>query len=193
MPSVKGCSGPQADQELRTAAQEFFRRTKAWLQWLDPITLTGAASYTLALPTGSLVHRLEQATVDGATVALPNYRSFPVDLADNQTQGQGFTTSDRITVLPAATYAAGQVLKLQAVLVPSNTATSLPDALVAQFGQYIAEGAKSRLMLLPGKEYSNPGAAGIASVAFEAAIGSVQHQAHKGFGTTVPRMRVRDC
>lgn len=193
MPSVRGVSAPQADQELRTAAQEFCERTRAWLQWLDPIALTGAASYVLALPAGAMVHQLERATLGGVPVELPNWRGFDVDTADNQAQGRGFTTADRITVVPVATYAAGQVLKLQAVLKPSGSATTLPDAMAAQFGRFIAEGAKARLMLLAGREYSNPALAGVAQDAFEQAIGRIQHEAYKGFGGSVPRQRIRDC
>lgn len=192
LPHVPGVAEPMADQELRRAAQEFFRFTKAWRQWLGNITLTGAASYTVALPTDALVHRFDRATVNGQPVALPGWSGFDADPESVPGQGQGFTTRDRITVVPVSAYSSG-VLKLRAVLVPADQAATLPDELVAQFRDAIVAGAKARLMLQPGKGYSSPALGGVARSDFVDAMGTAQHQALKDFGADVPRPRIRDC
>lgn len=191
--SVSGVSEPLADQALCNAAQEFFRRSLAWKQWLAPITLTTDTSYQLTIPTGSLIVRLEKATLNGTAISLPNWNSFDADLADNAAQGSGVTTADRISVELASSYAAGGVLKVQAVLTPALGAASLPDAQLAQHGAAIVEGAKARLMAIKGEEFTDLQLAALAMDLFEQAIGTAQYQAYKGFGREVPRMRLRDC
>ncbi len=191
MPHVPGVSEPLADQALRSAAQEFFRRTTAWRQWLPAITLTTDTSYALALPTGSLVVKLMKATLDGRDVPLPNWNSFEADLDDNATQGVGITTSDRISVQLAAAYAPGGALKVQAALTVSDGALTVPDAQAGQHSAAIVQGAKAILMAIPRQEFTDLTLAAFARGAFEDAIGTAQYEAHKGFGRDVPRMKYR--
>lgn len=188
---VQACPEPLLNQELRRAAQTFFRRSRAWVQWLTPITLTSAVSYPLTLPTDAMVVRLEKATLDGKPIELPNWRSFEADPLAVPGQSSGITTADRISVLLAQPYAAGGRLAVQAALAPSDAATTIPDDQVAQHRDAILHGARSRLLLLPDKSFTNPQMATLELGMFEDAIGVAQHQAYKGFGGQVPRMRFR--
>lgn len=191
LPFVQACPEPLLNQELRMAAQTFFRRSRAWVQWLQPITLTAANTYALPLPADSAVVRLEQATLDGTPVAIPNWRLLDRDPALTPAQSSGVTTADRISVQLVQSFAAGSVLSIQASLAPSDTATTLPDDQVAQHRQAILHGARSKLLLIPDKTFTNPQNAVVENDLFEDAIGTAQHQAYKGFGRQVPRMRYR--
>jgi hypothetical protein len=192
LPHLPGLSEPAADQELRRAAQEFCRRTKVWKQWLAPITLTGAATYAVVLPTDSMVYRFDTATVDGTPVSLPSWNELEADPAAFTGRATGFTTRDRVSVIPTSTYSSG-ALALRAVLAPSDQAATFPDDLAAQYRDGIVAGARARLMVMPGRPYTSLDLAAIAAGQFETAIGRAQHEAHKGFSNSVPRMRIRDC
>ena len=85
---VPGCPDPVLDQEIRNAAIEFFRRTRVWTEWLEPIyTSAGVREYDLDLPSGSEVVRIEQATRNGSPLELEGFRTVPSDLAQGAVPG----------------------------------------------------------------------------------------------------------
>lgn len=75
MVHVPGCSIPLLDQELRIAASTFFDMTRAWSDWLDPITTqAGIAEYDLDAPSGARIVRLERARIDGQDLTILPFR-----------------------------------------------------------------------------------------------------------------------
>ncbi len=74
---------------------------------------------------------------------------------------------------------------------PARNAVGIEDALYETFANEIAEGAKSRLMLLPGQTFSNDGKAGIANDKFQDAIATRSIESWRGRTST--RKRARAC
>jgi len=72
-------------------------------------------------------------------------------------------------------------LKLRLIVRPSDTATGLPDDLALRFRDEIHVGAKSRLMLYPGKPWTNPDMAGVYSQAFNALVNQATAAAARAF------------
>lgn len=155
---VPMCSGPLLDQHLRETARSFCSRAGIWTAALAPVDLVaGTASYALASPEAqSEVARVIDLTVAGVWMwrdvdsyskaqeyGRPRYRRDdpPFLLSPN---------FDQITLLsaiaPTADVTGG--LEMSAVLQPSKTATTLPDALLNQYGDAMRVGALSRLLAL---------------------------------------------
>lgn len=189
---VQACPEPLLNQELRRAAQEFFRRTRAWQQWLGPITATGVSrSLTIPLPTDSQLFRVEDATQNDRQVDVIPSRWFPADPAVLADQADGVTSFDRVNLLLARNYDAGTVFRIKASLTCSDAAATLPDDLFAQYSDAILHGAKARLMMQPDKSFTNLDMAPIERAMFMDAIGKVHTQAWRSSTGTVPRLRPR--
>lgn len=194
LPYVPGCPDPMLDQEIRRAAREFCHRARPWLVWLSEITtVAGVRSYyAITLPVDAEVFRIQRATLDDQLIDVLVYAEHEADPATVPGQWPGVVSRDRQNVILMRDPAAGQKIKLQAVLAPSPTATTLDDTLVAQFGAAIVEGAKYRLMRVPGPLHK-PKSAEEARLLFEIAIGAASHAAHRSQTNTTPRASVKWC
>jgi len=193
LPYVPGCPDPMLDQEIRRAAREFCHRARPWVTWLTDITTSAAVrSYAITLPADSEIFRIERATLDDQPLDVLVYREQEADPATVAGQWPGVVSRDRQNVVLIRDPAAGQKLKLQAVLAPSATAATLDDTLVAQFGAAIAEGAKYRLMRVPGPLHK-PQSAEEARLLFEMAIAAASHAAYRSQTNTTPRASVKWC
>jgi len=191
---VPGCPDPVLDQALRLAAQEFCRRTRCWLVWLDPVTtLETNVEYDLDLPTNSTVVRVERATLAGAPIEIRSFRALEAN-PDTATDGDGgLISADRATFRLGTLVSAGQALAVQVALMPSDRATGTEDGIFRQYAEQISFGAKARLMEIPGQTWSNAALSGFNAAKFDEAIGSVAVDAWRGHTANTPRPRARWC
>lgn len=194
LPYVPGCPDPVVEQEIRRAAQEFFRCTRAWVDWLADITTTaGARQYNMLLPADSEVYRLEKATLDGSPIEVQIWRLADAEPETNVVEGGVSVMShDRVSVLLGREPAAGQKLKVQVILSPSDSATTVPDALWFKHKDAICEGAKHRLMRMPGP-MSKPKEAREAYDRFETAIAAMSVESWRGHTPLTPRAKPKWC
>lgn len=193
LPYVAGCPDPMMDQEIRRAAREFCQRARPWVTWLPQIvTSANVRSYPIPLLADSEVFRIQRATLDDQPIEVQVYAEQDTDPTAATGQDAGIVSRDRQNVILLRDPAAGQKIKLQAVLSPSATATTLDDTLVAQFGSAIVEGAKYRLMRVPGP-LNKPQAAEEARLLFEIAIGAASHAAYRSHTNTTPRPSIEWC
>jgi hypothetical protein len=193
---VPGAPNPLIAQALRTAARKFFRRTRAWVQWLDPVRTTGRASseYDFDLPTDSELFALEQATQGGRPYPVQSFRHRTSDPAQfGADQGQGLVSRDLQTFVLTGGMPASERVQVQVVLIPSATATGIPDELASRYLEALAEGAKSELMLTPETPFFNPELAAVANEKFEQAMNEASTQAYRGHTKNVPRARPKWC
>jgi hypothetical protein len=194
LPHVGGCADPVAEQELKRAAAEFFRRTRGWRRWLSPLTLQASVrTYDLVLPAGAMVVRLEKATLDGSPIEIRSYQSFAADPGGADEQGAGVASSDRVSVTLAQFYPAGAELQVEVSLTCSDSSTGLDDELFEQHRDAIVAGAKGRLMLMPEKPFTNLELGSVARSTFEVAIGSEGIDAYRGHTNNTPRQRPKWC
>lgn len=191
---VPGCPDPVLDQEIRNAAIEFFRRTRVWTEWLEPIyTAAGVREYDLDLPSGSEVVRIEQATRNGSPLELEGFRTVPSDLAQGAVPGPlALTTADRVTVWLSQAVNQADRVQVRASLAPTRAATGIGAALFAQYRQALAEGAKFRLMRVPGPLHK-PREAEEARQLFEREIAVASVDGWRAHTNVTPRARPKWC
>lgn len=183
------------DQEIRRAARQFFDRTKAWAVWLDTIYLVAnLRDYDLDIPAGTEVVRLQRATVNGAPINVAGWSTLAVDLSSNESQGgrQILASSDLLTVTLGNEGEAGAKLQVQVALMPSRTATSIPDDVLSKHVDAVIEGAKYNLMRVPGPLYK-PKDAEAARRAFENHVSGATVEAYRDHTMTTPRASVKWC
>ena len=191
---VPGCPDPTLDQALRDAAIEFLRRTRAWMPWLESsITTSSLREFDLDLPPQSEVVRIEAATLDARPLAVRGFRTIPMDSASYvDGAGLSLTSTDRITVWLTQTVGAGAKLQVLVSLVPSRSATGLDDTLLTKHRLAIVEGAKHRLMRMPGPLHQ-PKPAAEALQLFERAVAASSVDAWRGHTNHTPRATPKWC
>lgn len=194
---VPGAPDPLLDHALRRAAREFFRRTRAWTEWLDPQNTSGVSSteYGFDLPIQSELVQVERVTVDGKPLETTAYRQLEADWTRHRdANAQALVTRDMSSfILVGSALAAGQAIQVQASLTPSVAATRLPDELASRYYEAITEGAKATLMLTPKADFYNPDLAAVAKGQFEQAIGKCNVDAYRSHTNQTPRPRVHWC
>jgi hypothetical protein len=190
---VPGCPDPTVDQALRDASIEFFRRTRAWMEWLEPIFTAGALrEYELELPTGAEVVRIERATRNGQPLEVQGFRTLAADPARTAGGDLALVSADRVAVLLTQAVAPKERVQVQASLRPTATAAGLGDTLFGQHRQAIAEGAKHRLLRMPGPLHK-PREAEEARLLFEAAVARAGVDSWRSHTNATPRAQPKWC
>ena len=194
LPYVPGCPDPMLEQEIRSAAIEFFQRTRCWSQWLDPLGASDRAlEYDLDLPAGAEIVRIERATRDGKPLDVVGFRTLTVDPASGEASGPiALTSADRVTVTLSQPPGAGSRIQVQVSLMPTRSASGVSDLLMSKHRDAIAEGAKYRLMRTPGT-LNQPKAAEEARQLFERAVATSSVDAWRGHTNATPRSTPKWC
>ncbi len=191
-PYAAACPNPLLEAEARRAAIRFFRRTRAWVEWLDPVqSMEGKAEYDLDVPTGADVVRVERATLGGNPLPVLSFRDIPKDFASSDLASQGLLSANRKTFVLGNAVVAGLTLQVQVALAPSLSATGLPDDLFELHGLDIANGALSTILALPGAGFYQPDLAKLKGAHFEGAINAVSVDAWRGFTASTPRVKTK--
>jgi hypothetical protein len=190
---VPGCPDMLVDQELRRATREFFKKTGAWVEWLGAITtVADVRSYDIDIPTGSVIRRLEKATINGQQLDVQSFRSLTKDIEFDTLEKPGLSSPDRQTISLSGAYPDGQVIRLQATLIPSMTAGGVEDYLFEYYSEDLINGAKARLMMIPGPFYK-PDLAAVALQSFNAGIATKTVDAWKSDTASIPRAKLKLC
>ncbi len=193
LPYVPGCPDPMLDQEINLAAAEFLRDSRAWVEWLDAITVSGSTrEYDLDLPTGSAVVDLYRATCNGSPIGILSFLSQEKNPATSENASLGIVTGDKVTITLTRSLAAGSRLEIQAALMPSPAAQTLPDAILAQHADAISSLARYRLMRVPGALH-NPEGAARAFGEYQGHLGKATIRAFRGNAPSVPRANPKWC
>lgn len=194
---VPGCPDPVMDRALSQSAAEFFRRTRAWIEWLPGVTTAaGVREYALPLAgytTGAEVVRIEQATINALPLPILSFRDASTNWANYEQPNEGILSFDRENFTTATAYGAGQLIEIQASLMPSDLATGIPDRLFPPYVDDIVAGARARLMLIPGTDFASPQLAIDARNAFERAIDNKTVDAFRGHTGIAKRVRASWC
>jgi len=134
VPHVPDLPTPSIEHAMRVAANDFFRRTHAWQESVDPIdTVEGATSYEIAGPTGSEIVKVLVAEADGLDYAKAvKYRGdLTLEFQEDDAPKGGLVLNVTVALSPKVGAVAGS--------------WTLPTSL-DQYAQDIANGALSRLL-----------------------------------------------
>lgn len=160
---VPGCPSVLMVHELRRAAQTFFERSRAWRVTQAPIAVGAEVSELPSAPT--------DATMDLVEVEAAWYDGKPLDPITLEELDNAFhddwqahtgtpsrylePTAGTLRLYPVPVAAATTGLKLRLIVKPSDTSLGLPDDMAARYRDAIHLGAKSRLMAIPNKTWTN--------------------------------------
>lgn len=182
---------PLVRQALCRAAREFFKKTRAWTEWLDPATGGSAVAveYDFDLPPQTELICFEQATLNGRPLSVDSFRQRPSDWTRHPEGNQAVVTRDLQTYHLVGDFAATDVVQAQVSLRPTLKATGIPDHLAERYLEAIAEGAKAILHMTPRADFTDPGMGAVERAMFEAAIANCTVDAYMGHTNQVPRAR----
>lgn len=201
MPHVPGCPQVLAKHELRRAAQAFFHQTRAWQ--IDKAAVPVVASQeTVSLAPADAdqeLVRLESAWYDGKPLDPTTAEALDASYADDWRSHTGTPFAFfqlvpgeiRLYPLPMADATTGVTARLS--VRPSETSTGLPDDMAIRFRDEIHVGAKARLMLYPGKPWSNPDLAGVYGMTFSDQVGAANARAARSFAQARIPARPKWC
>ena len=146
-----------------------------------------------ATPRGAEVVRIEQATINALPLPILSFRDASTNWANYEQPNEGILSFDRENFTTATAYGAGQLIEIQASLMPSDLATGIPDRLFPPYVDDIVAGARARLMLIPGTDFASPQLAIDARNAFERAIDNKTVDAFRGHPGIAKRVRASWC
>lgn len=166
LPDVPGVPDITALQALRLSLIEFCVQTHAWDEIQDPIPLEdGVNEYDLDVEQGARIAAIKNVWLADRAVTpismeelerrLPNWQvATGTDPAYFNAPAD--QNSIRIYPIPEGVEAAGKTMTLRVAYAPTLVATTVPDSVINRYLEPIVSGAKHRLMVAPGKGWSNP-------------------------------------
>lgn len=173
MPFAPGCAEPTAEQYVREAAIEFCQRTRGWRD-SDEFTIAADTREIVCVPPYSALVEIEEMWFDGRKLTPVTWPTTWQDRGGGAPRLFTQVGIDGIRINPPA---AG-TLAVSMFLKPSDKADYVPDFLLHHYAQVIADGALARLLMVPGKPFTNPDTA----VAFGA---SFQRQLSVNFDLSI--------
>ncbi|MFW6177354.1 MAG: hypothetical protein ACOC43_03205 [Desulfohalobiaceae bacterium] len=176
MPEVPGCPAPLAIQNLRQAAREFCQQT--WI-WQDTVPFEIEADYReayVSVPRDGRLVAVRYLLEDGQELDVPDKlmiktKRDPVEFEHEPEKSKN--------------------LQARVVLQPREDSKECPDWLVADHAEAIASGAKRRLMLMPGKDWSNPDLAKVHYQEFRREVARARVAISKGYSEKSLRVQPR--
>ena len=206
MLSADECPEEVALRAIRSALREFCIGSRVWQMWLDPeIVAAGETEIAPDLPAGTQRVAVIEARRDGKQIRvvseadLNNGRlgsrrdDFVFDLsayrAGDWRDIEGpdvlalVTTSanDTLGVFPKLEAGRTNEIEVRVALAPTMLATEVADELLDEWGEYIAQGALRRLLVMPGKPWFMPAAAAGADRQFRRGKARAKAKALRGF------------
>ena len=188
LPEVTGCPEIVAVQAIKDACIEFCEKSHVYQVDLDAVTtVNGLGEYDLEPPTGYVVARLMNVWFGNDKLAPAAPDMIRVPDAYRQTAGQSNPkfyfqkTAKTVSVLPVPDKTTVSALTIRASLKPTRASESIDDEIFEEYAEIVSHGAKYRLMLSPGKPYSNQAAAVIEKGLFDAGINKARLRANTGY------------
>ncbi len=175
---VPGCPVPTVRFAIIQAASELCREAHTWSEIQDPMTLVdGQHTYQLDAPAGAQVVTVKEIWADNRKLTpvaisaihnlIPNWQSAQGNQPDYYS---GSNDWSEIRLYPIPTNPGGAKLTMRVAYQPKFNATVLPAFMVSNYLEAITAGAKSRLMMMPGRAWTSMELGGYNKQVFDAAI-----------------------
>lgn len=186
VPDVYECPTVTVELAVRDAAIEFFRRTHVWKETSDVVrTRAGRAVYDMETPPNVMVETLYEVEFNGRRTGPARPDGIPGWL-----RGPGspvrFTYlhgTDEIEFHPAP--ADDGEMRMTMVLTPSSTSSGIESFYFERYRDGIVHGAKWKLMMVPGKPWTNPAMAEYHARRFSFEISEARVRADHGASNRV--------
>jgi hypothetical protein len=157
---VPGCPDTLIENNIRSAAIEFCEKTGVYQAELDPVTtVANIYEYDLEPPSGTVVHK--------------------VMWVDNAGTPQYFVKNSQslfwLVPVPQATSPSSTVLRVQ--LKPTHTSTACDDDVMTDYREAIINGALTRLLRMPSREWTDYNGASVFNSLFAQGIQDAERRA----------------
>lgn len=182
---VPGCPDTLIENNIRSAAIEFCEKTGVYQAELDPVTtVANVYEYDLEPPSGTVVHKVMWVVHEGVDLEpistnlleqrLPKWRS-----RDNAGTPQYFVKNSQslfwLVPVPQATSPSSTVLRVQ--LKPTHTSTACDDDVMTDYREAIINGALTRLLRMPSREWTDYNGASVFNSLFAQGIQDAERRA----------------
>lgn len=162
-PELPGCPDALIKQALVQTAIEFCTETLAWQEIQDPVIVIDKQNLLdVEVPKdGRIVtvrdiwasnRRLRPVTMPQLFEVMPNWQTAQ---GSEPTYYNASTDWQSIRIFPIPLEANRAKLTMRVAYAPTLTATTLPDEICTKYLDGITGGTKARLMIMPGKTWSN--------------------------------------
>lgn len=199
LPHVPGCPNVLAKHELLRTAQVFMEGTRAW-QLRMPIPVFELERSIALTPISDAIEIVRVESVYFEKRKIHPITADELDAKFNDDWLQHTGTPERYYQLQPGfielypnPVAASDALVVRVSVSPSDMATGLPDDIASRYWDQIHLGAKSRLMLMPNKQWTNAGLGAALGQAFTALLDTANAHAARSFGKARIPSKVKWC
>lgn len=163
LPDLPGCPDSIVKQQLLFAVIEFCQETHAWNEIQDPIQVRERVNeIDVDTPTGARIvavkdvwassRKLRPVTMPQLFELIPNWQTAE---GSEPTYYNASTDYRTMRIFPIPIDVNDSTLTLRVAYAPKMDATSIPDELAIKYWDALIGGAKARLMVIPGKAWTN--------------------------------------
>ncbi len=162
MPEVVGCPRDLIIREIKESAINFCAATAIWRYDLDPVNLlAGVSAYCIDIPRDSNIVDIKSLNIGGRPID-PQTAEWLDENSDRWRTQEGTANyyvvespgDIRLSLIPVAS--TDETMTGVVTLKPKRVDPKIPQFIIDDWMDTIAAGAKSRLMLMPNKKWSNP-------------------------------------
>lgn len=164
LPFANACPEIVAEQWLRWSAIEFCKSSRLWRDHRE-FDVTQGCDELICCPSYAAIFEIDRASFDGNELERGQFSDI-----DGREGQPGYITQirpDTVRFYPAPDY--DGKAKLSLYLKPSIDAQDLPDFLIDHYGQDLANGALSRILMIPNQPYTDAGMAAFYGQMFQQA------------------------
>jgi hypothetical protein len=173
MPELPGCPYPLIERKVKEALQDFCERT-----WLVNRSVVATTSYTLDtasamanfVPCGVMRLRIDDVEYEARRVEVVGDDDEMTDIEEAGVKFWYPDSDGTITFMPFEV--APTTLRARVAFKPTMSIAAVEDLLYQEWHETINAGVKSRLMLMPGKKWSNAQLGGYWRQEYEKGVGS---------------------
>ena len=163
LPYVPLCPDALVEQHIRAATIEFCERSKAYILDMDPFnTTSGVYEYDFDIPVATEVHQVLYMTHDGNDMDPISPRSLELNYPGwrNRTGSPHVylqKSSSLFWIVPVPSGSKEVIVSV--ALKPTRTSNNIDSTISNQYRDAIIYGALYRLLRMPGREWTDVGAA----------------------------------
>lgn len=198
-PYVTNCPSPVMVDALRHASVEFFRRSLAYRVWLEPFDLTTDQNeYVLTgFPTDTHLAHVLSVSCDGTDLEavthdeLNSYDNKYPTLTGTRPAYYAIIKEPRLLVSPVPTETVASAFHVFVAVEPTVDSAGLEEVFMDEYRDYLIGGALARVMMIPGRHWSDPSAASVYRSKFTLGIEYARSKVNKGKTTRDMRVRMR--
>ena len=196
LPDIVGAPEPVLSMAVKNSCIEFCEKSLILVRDHDPVSIiAGTIDYDLEPPSGYIVAKimsawLESNKLDPMTPIMVRdaavYNQTFSSYISAPTTPRNYLQKDERTVtlwgVPEKSYSNG--LTMRVALKPTRASTAIENVLLEDHAETIAYGAMFRLMVSPGRPYTNPQMAAAYKTLFQSAINAARLTSEYGRART---------